>query len=73
MSGTHATAKRGSDHYAARLTEDDVRLIRAAGRERRRLLDDARRLSDAELAAKFECGVSTISRILSRQLWAHVE
>ena len=63
----------GEDHYAARLTEADVRLIRALGEERSRLLQSARKLSNATLAEKFDVSVRTIERVLDRSRWGHVE
>lgn len=72
MSGSYAKARRGSDHYKAILTEDDVRIIRAAAEERARLRAEASRLSNLELAFKFGVGKKCIERIVARQTWSHV-
>ena len=63
---------RGEAHYAARLTADDVRLIRALGEERARLLAQARQLSDSAIAEKFGVHPSAIKQVLSYRTWGHV-
>jgi len=72
MPGTYQTAKRGEDHYNARLTEEDVRWIRQLGAERSALLERARELSNMQLAEKFSVTRHTIERVLSRERWSHV-
>lgn len=56
---------RGEAHYNAKLSDDDVRLVRACVAERQRLLREARELSDAKLAEKFGCHPNTIWKIAS--------
>jgi len=56
---------RGESHYACKLTTAEVELIRAAAEERRRLLDEARKLSNRALAEKMDTSVSNIERIIS--------
>lgn len=58
-----ATKKRGEGHPRAKLTEDDVRLIRALGAEG---------MTQRGLAAKFEVSKHAIEAILTRQSWRHV-
>lgn len=72
MPATYATAPRGMQHYRAKLTDDDVRLIRAAAARRRELLNEAARLSTRVLAEKFEVAPTTIERIVYRERWSHV-
>ena len=56
---------RGESHYACKLSTADVELIRAAADERRRLLDEARKLSNKALAEKMGTCVSNVERIVS--------
>jgi hypothetical protein len=53
----------GNENARQKLTWDDVALIRAAFRERRRLLDEAAKLSNDKLADKFGVTASYIDRI----------
>ena len=55
-----------------KLTEDDIRLIRALTDEREKLLEAASRVSDRALAEKFDVSKSTIHCIAKRQKWVHV-
>jgi predicted DNA-binding protein (UPF0251 family) len=55
--------RRGERHPRAKLTEDDVRLIRALGAEG---------MTQRGLAAKFEVSKHAIEAILTRQSWRHV-
>jgi len=64
---------RGERHYAAKLTDSDVRLIRRLVAERRKLLDAARKLSDAEIGRKFEVHPGVIWKVSSRSGWFHVK
>lgn len=57
----HGTFIEGERHGASKLTEQDIRLIRAA---------DA---SQASIARRFKVSQSLISMIKSRQRWAHVQ
>lgn len=63
---------RGESHYKAVLTDADVVLIREAVNERRRLLDEASRLSDRALAEKFGVHKNTIWKVAHGPGWAHV-
>lgn len=65
-------APRGEQHYLSSLTEDDVRLIKQALAERRRLAKAARELSNRQLAAKMECSPQTIANIAAGRTWSHV-
>jgi len=64
--------KRGEEHYAAKLTADDVRIIRAAGRERKKHLIEAAKLSDRVLADKFGVSKSSIGMIINKRKWGCV-
>ena len=55
---------QGRRNGMARLTEEDVRLIR----ELKKQSD----LSNAEIARKFEVGESTVSDIINGQTWRNV-
>lgn len=67
-----ATAPRGESHYRAKLTEDDVRALRAIAAERRELLDRLVAISNRALAEKFEVKQSCIERVIYGQTWTHV-
>jgi hypothetical protein len=54
---------RGEQHYAAKLTEEIVRVIRNA----------PPRFSSLDLAELFGCSTSTVSRIQTRKNWEHVD
>ena len=53
--------EHGERHHAARLSEDDVRAIRAA-----------RGRTQSELAEQYGVGQSVISRVLAGKAWSHV-
>ncbi|WP_374198404.1 HNH endonuclease [Streptomyces sp. ISL-12] len=59
----HGTAQRGALHYASKVTERDVRVIRRA----RRL-----GISPARLAARFGIHRATVGNIAAGRTWAHV-
>ena len=63
---------RGEELPHAKLTDDDVRLIRQLGEHRRELLDEARKISDAALADKFGVSRATISEVIHYRKWRHV-
>lgn len=67
-----ANHSRGESHYRAKLTNDDVRLIREAAEYRRKLIAEAASLSDANLAEKFGVSKSAIGRVLYSGAWGHV-
>jgi hypothetical protein len=54
----------GERHYNAKLSSDDIALIREAGERRARLLAEARSYSNRALAEKFEVSKSHIDQIL---------
>ena len=56
--------KKGSKHWKSKLVEDDIVLIRA-------LADEG--LTRAEIAEKFEVSPQTVSKIVNRQIWSHVQ
>lgn len=58
----HGTMARGTDTHFAKLTEDDVRNIRAL----------AKTVARRELAKRFGVNSSSIGAILTRRTWAHV-
>lgn len=63
---------RGTDHPLSKLTDDDIRLIRECVAERERLRQEANRLSNEALAAKFNVHHRTIERVTQRRGWIHV-
>jgi hypothetical protein len=71
MSATR-NPQRGSARWNAKLTDDDVRLIRELVAERERLLTEARKLTDEAIAAKFEVHPHTVWKVTKRDSWAHV-
>ena len=64
--------KRGSELPQAKLTEDDVRLIRQAVEERERLRAEASRLTNKSLAGFFNVHQRTIDKITEGHGWTHV-
>lgn len=60
----HGTTARGSRMGTARLTEDQVREIRQLGRSE---------TNQYEIAARFGVHQATVSRILLRKGWKHVD
>lgn len=63
---------RGEKHYRAKLTADDVRLIRECVQERERILAEARKFSNAALAEKFNVQPVTIENVANFRRWVHV-
>ena len=63
---------RGTDHHNAKLTDDDIRLIRECVAERERLREEARQLSNESLAQKFDVSLRTIDRVTQCRGWIHV-
>ena len=63
---------RGGQLPQAKLTEADIRLIRALVRERNRLRAEASELSNCKLAEKFNVHRCTIEKIISGETWAYV-
>lgn len=66
---------RGQEHGAAKLTEDDVRAIRAAYENARGRGNwkGAPGVSQEELAARYGISQYAISRIVRRKSWSHLE
>jgi len=64
--------KRGSQLPHAKLTEDDVVLIRQLAEERDRLRAEASQLTNAKLAEKWGVHVRTIDKITAGEHWGHV-
>ena len=63
---------RGTDHPNAKLTDDDIRLIRECVAERERLREEARQLSNEALAQKFDVSQRTIDRVTQCRGWIHI-
>jgi len=63
---------RGTDHPLSKLTDDDIRLIRECVAERERLINEARKLTNAELARKFDVHANTIGRVTQYRGWIHI-
>jgi hypothetical protein len=64
--------QRGRDRWNAKLTDDDVRLMRSLVAERERLLTEARKLTDAAIAEKFEVHPNTVWKVCKRDTWVNV-
>ena len=63
---------RGAALPQAKLTDEDVRLIRKCVAERERLRQEANQLSNESLAKKFDVSLRTIDRITQRRGWIHI-
>lgn len=59
----------GDKHHNAKLTADDVRLIRELVEERARLLAEARKLSERAIAEKFGISRGTVWKVANREAW----
>lgn len=64
--------KRGSELPWAKLTEEDVSLIRELVRERDALKAQLRELTNAKIAEKIGVHVRTIDRVTTYEGWRHV-
>lgn len=64
---------RGEGHHRAKLSDDDIRLIRQAQETRAMHIAEARKLSDKALAEKFGVSRATIGRVLYGEAWGHVK
>lgn len=62
LRGQHGKSRRGENHYAARLTEQDIRDIRSGAYG-----------SIKNAAEKLGIHYQTASRIKRRERWAHVK
>lgn len=67
-----AKVKRGAALPQSKLTDDDVRLIRGLVERRNQLIQEARTLTNARIAEKFDVHQRTIDRVTSRAGWIHV-
>ena len=72
MGNVVGKAPRGSRHWNAKLTEEDVELILALNSERLRLKEELSRVTTTAMADKFGVSVSVICRIASGHDWTHV-
>lgn len=77
---------KGSQHHAAKLTEEDAKLILELLAEKKRILDrrkeleaesrklwkEAKQLTISKIAEKFGVRDATISDISERKTWTHV-
>lgn len=59
---THGTHNRGENHYRSRLTEDDVRSIRAM----------EGKVDERDIAVEYNVSRGCISRIMRRGTWRHI-
>jgi FixJ family two-component response regulator len=64
--------KRGSELPHAKLTEDDIRLIRSFMAEREQMKAMLRGMTNQAIAEKFDVHRRTIDRITSGETWGHV-
>lgn len=64
--------KRGMDLPHSKLTDDDVRLIRALIEERESHKKAAAQLTNKKIAEKFGVHFRTIDRISAGENWTHV-
>lgn len=67
-------AYRGSRHHAAKLTEEDVKLILELDQERRRLKAELESLSMPAIAEKFGISKQRVWEIVTahRGAWGHI-
>lgn len=64
--------KRGSELPQSRLTEEDVIMVRELIAYRNKLLAEAKELTNAKIAQKFDVHTRTIDRISVGETWGHV-
>ena len=64
--------KRGQDLPHAKLTDDDVKMIREMIEHREELKRQASELTAAKIAEKFGVHVRTIDRVSTGENWGHV-
>ena len=64
--------KRGSELPWAKLTEDDVRLIREIVAEREEMKKQLKWMTNAALAEKFGVSLNAMERAVTGESWAHV-
>jgi len=63
---------RGEKHYNAKLSEEDVRLIKQLIHQRRTLMQQLARVSNKAIAEKFEVSTRTIDKISEGYSWIHI-
>lgn len=63
--------QRGRNRWNAKLSDEDVTLIRALIAERERLLAEARKLTDKKIADKFGVHRNTIWKAAKYESWKH--
>lgn len=66
-------ARLGFCEKSAKLTEDDVRLIRDCVKERERLRREIAALTNKSLSKKFEVTKQTIEKIAQGRSWRHLQ
>lgn len=69
----HRSKNVGARNANAKLSHDDVRLIRALIRERNRLMEEANKLTRQKIAEKFGIKPVTVSKISQHYTWANVK
>lgn len=69
----HINAPRGEDARAAKLTDDDIRIIRQLIADRDALRAEASKLRNKDIAKKFDVHPRTIDKISTRRTWGHVK
>lgn len=65
-------ARRGEQLSHAKLTDDDVRLIRDFVDEREKLKARLKGMTNASIAEKFGVHTRTIDRVTTGENWGHV-
>jgi len=63
---------RGENHYKAKLSNCEVKWIKDLLAQREKLLKQARDLTNAKLAEKFEVSKRTIDKISEGYSWIHI-
>lgn len=66
------SVKRGEQLPQSKLTDDDVRLIHAAVKEREYLRSEASKLTNKKLAEKFDVHIRTIEKAINGYSWSHI-
>jgi len=64
--------KRGEDLPQAKLTNDDVLLIREVVEYRNKLKEELSQMTNKKLAEKFDVHYRTIDRVTAGENWCHV-
>lgn len=61
--------KRGEKHYLAKLTEENVRMMRSTYKQKKHSLDFLATM----YAFRFKCSYTTIRNAITGKTWSHVE